>query len=263
MRDTPTGGVAVLGGSEFTRSQFDEAYPDGVDRHFWHLARTRLVEATLRQGLDNGGRALEIGCGPGLVLRHLRNRGVDCWGCELSRPRVPGPLRPFVFVNRDFRALDPGFRREIRALLLLDVLEHVPDDIGFLRDLAECFPACRSLVLTVPARGELWSNYDDHYGHLRRYDRPTLAAAVERGGFSIARQSYFFHELYAPMLLAAKLAGGRNPQWRAPANARLHGFLAALSGLCHAVVPGSWPGTSLIALAVRGAPADEPPRRAA
>jgi SAM-dependent methyltransferase len=249
-REMPDEGAAELERSEFSERQFDEAYPEGVEQHFWHLARNRIVEATLRKGFNGKGRILEVGCGTGLVLRYLRGRGLDCWGCDLSCPRVSDAIRPFVFINQDFRTLDVSFRREICALLLLDVLEHVPDDAGFLRALAECFPKCESLVLTVPARTELWSNYDDHYGHLRRYDRTSLAATVDRGGFALVHQGYFFHELYLPLLAATKLAGGRDPEWRPPtrASARLHRFIATFSGLCYTIIPRSLPGTSLIAL---------------
>jgi SAM-dependent methyltransferase len=172
--------------SEFSEVQYDEAYPDGIEQHFWHLARNRLVEATLRQGADRKGRVLEIGCGPGLVLQYLRGRGFDCWGCELGDPPLPDAIRPFVLVKRDFRDLDPAFRRDTNSLLLLDVLEHIPDDTEFLRALVAAFPQSRSLILTVPARGELWSNYDDHYGHFRRYDQARLAAVLDEAGFSLA-----------------------------------------------------------------------------
>lgn len=242
--------------TDFSDAQFREHAPDGVDKHFWHLARNRLIEATLRRGLHDAGRILEVGCGRGLVLQHLRARGLDCWGCELGEPKIPDPISPFVFVKQDFRGLRPAFRRQVRVLLLLDVLEHIPDDIGFLRDLTVSFPKIESLVLTVPARTELWSNYDDHYGHFRRYDRPGLAAVLDHAGFSLVSQRYFFHELYAPMLLAAQLKGHRQIEVRSPANPGIHRLLATLSVLCYTLLPPSCPGTSLIALAV-------PHRRAA
>jgi hypothetical protein len=53
------------------------------------------------------------------------------------------------------------------------------------------------------------------------------------------------------VLLAAKLAGRRPTEVRPPKHPRLHRSMAALSGLCSAIVPGSWPGASLVALAFR------------
>src|SRR5262249_22527731 len=74
------------------------------------------------------------------------------------------------------------------------ILEHIADDVKFLREMADSFPSARGLILTVPARSELWSNYDDYWGHHRRYNRASLADALDKGGFSLVRQRYFFHE---------------------------------------------------------------------
>ena len=95
--------------SEYTQSQFHENYPQGIENHFWHLARNHLIASTLSRSLPDPGRILEIGCGPGIVLRHLREIGFDCWGCELGAPPLPEPLRPFVFLEQDCFQLDPEF----------------------------------------------------------------------------------------------------------------------------------------------------------
>jgi SAM-dependent methyltransferase len=235
--------------SEFSGSQYQEAYPEGVENHFWHLARNRLIATTLRRALPDAGRVLEIGCGPAIVLRHLRKIGVDCWGCELGEPPVPESLRPFVFVQQDCLLLDPEFRRGVDALLLFDVLEHIEEDVGFLRALAEGFPNSRTLIMTVPARAELWSNYDEHYGHFRRYDRARLATVLTEGGFTLLHDRYFFHELYVPVLLATKMPAQRETEIRSPTNLGLHRLLAGASGLCSSILPPGLPGTSLIAVA--------------
>ena len=235
--------------SEFSDAQYSEAYPEGVENHFWHLARNRLIAATLRRTLPAAGRVLEIGCGPAIVLRHLREIGIDCWGCELGCPPVPDVLRSFVFLNQDCLQLDPEFRRGIDALLLFDVLEHIEDDVGFLRALVGAFPNSRALIMTVPARPELWSNYDVHYGHYRRYDRARLAMVLREGGFVLLRQRYFFHELYLPALLSTKMPAQRQTKVRPPMNLGLHRVLAGVSGLCASALPSGLPGTSLIAVA--------------
>ena len=235
--------------SEFSEYQFLEIYPEGIESHFWHLARNRLIATTLLRNLPLAGRVLEIGCGPGIVLRHLRETGVDCWGCELGVPPLPEFLRPFIFVQQDCFQLDAKFRRSIGTLLLFDVLEHIEDDVGFLRLLAKGFPNSRVLVMTVPARNELWSNYDEHYGHFRRYDRASLAKVLEEGGFTLVHRRYFFHELYVPALLTTRILGKRETKLEPPTNLRLHRFLAQMSALCTATLPPGLPGLSLIAVA--------------
>jgi SAM-dependent methyltransferase len=235
--------------SEYSESQFLENYPVGIENHFWHLARNRLIAATLHRTLPAAGRILEIGCGPAIVLRHLRNSGFDCWGSELGAPPLPEPLRPFVFLQQDCFQLDPDFRRSIDAVLLFDVLEHIEGDIAFLRQLAEAFPNSRALVLTVPARAELWSNYDEHYGHFRRYDRAGLSSVLQQGGFTVQQSRYFFQELYLPALFTTKILRKRETKLGAPSMLPLHRLLARVSGLCTSALPPGIPGMSLIAVA--------------
>ncbi len=134
-------------------------------------------------------------------------------------------------MQQDCLHLDAEFRRSVDALLLLDVLEHIEDDVGFLRAIGDGFPNSRALIVTVPARAELWSNYDTHYGHFRRYDRPTLATTLEAGGFTLRHQRYFFQELYLPMLLA-----------RTDAEPAHHNHPAAIASCaCTVYWPGSVP----------------------
>jgi hypothetical protein len=243
--------------SAFSDTQYDEAYPDGIQNHFWHLARNRLVAATVRRAAQPVGRVLEIGCGPAIVLRHLRASNIDCWGCDLGQPRVPTECADHVFMQQDCLHLDAEFRRSVDALLLLDVLEHIADDVGFLRAIGDGFPNSRALIVTVPARAELWSNYDTHYGHFRRYDRPTLATTLEAGGFTLRHQRYFFQELYLPMLLAKQMPNQRTTTIPPPSRPGMHRLLAGISTACSSILPSGVPGTSLIACATRmgGSPA--------
>ena len=74
----------------------------------------------------------------------------------------------------DARQLEVAQRNEVRTILLLDVIEHLEDPVAFLAELRSHFPALRHLLLTVPARQELFSNYDEFNGHFRRYDPALL-----------------------------------------------------------------------------------------
>jgi SAM-dependent methyltransferase len=230
--------------TEFSRQQFDLAYPEGIDGHFWTLARHALVERLVRGGGDPG-LVLDVGCGLGLTVDFLRGRGLDCHGVELSSPPVPERLRASVFTGRSAFDLPEEFRRRVQVILLLDVIEHLPDAEEFLRTCRRSFPGLRRLVVTVPARPELWSNYDDFYGHHRRYVPATLAAHLAAAAPARVATGYFFHLLY-PLLRGIKATGRvrqishRKPRWKG-----FHGALGHLFDLEQRVLPGSWPGSSL------------------
>jgi len=135
--------------------------------------------------------------------------------------------------------------------VVLDVVEHLPAPEAFLDGCVRHFPALARLVVTVPARRELWSNYDDFYGHLRRYDRGSLRDLLRPVGTRRADAGYFFHALY-PVLRAQLAVATERPlahetsPWRWP-----HRLAAHLFDLEERLLPARWYGTSLWGVADR------------
>jgi len=199
----------------------------------------------------DGWPLLDIGCGRGIVVEHLRRRGIDCIGCEMAAAPVPDHLRSIVFNRTDFADLPIDQRRKIRGALLCDVIEHVPDPVEFLRRARRALPMLEAVLVTVPARQELWSEWDQHYGHLRRYDLPRLRATLTAGGFKPLCVGYFFHTLYLPALL---LRGGklRSTSVRAPSLPWLHAIVGAAFQAEEKMLPSVLPGTSAIITASVG-----------
>lgn len=234
---------------------FEDNFPPGVERHFWFRARNALLDRALRgvraRGLlREGACILEVGCGTGIAVRGLRKAGHDVIGAELGRP-VPMPdAAPFMVTGTRAQDLDPATRARIGALLFLDVIEHVPDDTGLLRDTRAAFPNCTCVVVTVPARPEVWSRHDAYYGHFRRYTPDMLRGVLRAADLRPVVTRSLFHSLYGAAALM-KLAGrDRDPIMRAPGNAALHGLLAAALTVESRLLGATpLPGLSLLAVA--------------
>ena len=236
----------------FGAEQMSEPYPPGIEEHFWTFSRNRIILREIYAAEAKNGklaRILEIGCGPGIVLKYLRARGIDCEGVEPSSVALPSDIAEKVRSGIDFFGVPEAERKGYDALLLLDVLEHIAEPIDFLRQIRTAYPNARALIVTVPARNELWSNYDDHFGHFRRYSLPSLEAELRAANYRSIDARYFFHSLY-PVMFALKLwAGRRSTTTRAPDKPRLHRFVADFFVLDARFLPKSLPGTSIIACA--------------
>ena len=239
----------------YTDDQYHESYPPGIEHYFWHVARHRILYRELRRigdGTMPPGRVLEIGCGRGIVVRFMRNSGIAYFGTELSPVQVDPDLAPYIEANRDCFDLPAEIRAEVECLMLLDVIEHLPQPVAFMRRLRESFSGLRSIVVTVPARAELWSSYDTHYGHFRRYTIESAVAELSGAGFVAVRARYFFHGLYPIMFGLAKLSGQRFTTMTAPRRRWLHRVIGGYFVAESLAIPACIWGTSVLCTARTG-----------
>jgi SAM-dependent methyltransferase len=235
--------------SSYVEHQYSENYPPGVEHTYWHLARNAIVAENL---LALGTKcALDVGCGRGILVEYLNEHGIDCYGVDPGEVPVPRQLAGRLFCGVTAQELDAAVRLKFDTIILGDVIEHIEDPHAFLVELQSCFPRVRGFLIMVPARQELWSNYDDHYGHYRRYDLSDLRQTVEGAGLRVQHVSYFFKLLYPLMWLILKVRGRRSTQLRGPKGGTpLHRFLAALLRADYHWLPRGIFGTSALCRAV-------------
>jgi SAM-dependent methyltransferase len=88
--------------------------------------------------------------------------------------------------------LDLPFEEDRFDLVVsLDVIEHLEDDLGALRELRRVVAPGGSLLGTVPAYQWLWSGHDEINHHHRRYTRCSLQRVAEQAGSEQVRTTYF------------------------------------------------------------------------
>lgn len=89
----------------------------------------------------------------------------------------------------------------VEQIFMLDVLEHIKNDVDFLKLIHEKLVPGGCVLLTVPAFQALWSSEDDAAGHFRRYTLGQIKKEAEQVGFSVLYGNYFFSFLYFPILI--------------------------------------------------------------
>ncbi len=85
------------------------------------------------------------------------------------------------------------------VVTLMDVLEHVDDDAGALREMIRLTRPGGLLVVTVPALRWLWSDWDEAMHHRRRYSRRELLRVVRQPGVRVLRCAYFNTAMLLPI----------------------------------------------------------------
>lgn len=234
----------------FSGQQYDMCYPPGTEHHWWTLARNRLLAKLIRSETGATDALLEVGCGRGLVVKGLRDKGLNISGVELADVDPVEGAGAFVISSTDACdwALDHG--SDITGLLLLDVIEHLPEPESFLKKLESSFPNLSVVIITVPTCQELWSNYDTYYGHYRRYTLETLEALARGLNWTTQSSGYFFRLPYLPMRLMSLLGVERSLTIDPPSKAMrpVHRLVAAMSTWEQTIVPRRIKGSSAYAV---------------
>jgi SAM-dependent methyltransferase len=148
---------------------------------------TRWVGEEIRPFLR--GRALEVGCGTGTYTELLARWCDEVVAVDLdpafaavARERFAREARVRV-IEGDARLLPELGRFD--SIVMLDVLEHIEDDVAMLRMLGDRLTQAGRLVLKVPAVPALYGALDAAIGHHRRYSRRSLADAAGRAGLAL------------------------------------------------------------------------------
>lgn len=189
-------------------------------RHPWELARYRVVQdwltAWLGPAQPAGQVVLDMGCGDSWFIERLaregaqhRYLGVDIAfsGQQLTRLRQRVQGHPISLHTSLDEATAQLAGRGVNVVLLLDVIEHIEDEVGFLRWM-QTFPAMTpqtAFVITVPAFQGLFCAHDEFLLHHRRYQRHALRQALGQAGLRVAESGYFFGSLLLPRLLQVAL----------------------------------------------------------
>ena len=159
------------------------------ETHWWFVGKRLLLRSLLADHPPRRGM-LDLGCGTGGILRDWMQH-CTCVGADRSRLALQiCARRGFTNLARTDLARLPFRPGSFDVLLVLDVLEHLEDDVGFLRQAtAVCAPGAH-VVVAVPAFQFLWSRHDETFEHLRRYSARGLRSAVEAAGLEPVRMTY-------------------------------------------------------------------------
>jgi len=200
----------------------------GIDArtHWYYRTKRRPLNRYFAEAPVPAARKLDIvdiGAGSGVFSEGLIDRfhrdirnviRVDLHYAEVSRVH-DGRLTGGVVEHR--RDLPDDIDGAI--VLLMDVLEHVPDDRQFLQSVVARCRGMNRVFITVPAFDSLWSEKDEFLGHYRRYSLASLGSVAAASGVRITRAYYLFGLFLPGAYLALRLlrgAGGNSDLRPAP-----------------------------------------------
>ena len=189
--------------------------------HPWEYARCKVVFRILRKYLQRHTEncALDIGCGDVFFLTQFADRypeysliAVDSAFDQEIISQIASKTGKYNIIFHD--DIQNVTAQNASVVFLLDVIEHIEDDISFLKEVASqtYINSDSVVIITVPAFQSLYCSHDKWLGHCRRYSNAMLKRHIEAAGFSCIEGGYFFTSLLLPRYMQKMIERLKNAQ---------------------------------------------------
>ena len=169
--------------------------------HWYYISKGRAIRSLIGEGPY--ASILDVGAGSGVFSQMLTESGV----AESSVCVDPNYTDAFLATDEagPIDYVRSVTRSDAPLVLMIDVIEHVDDDVALIAEYARMSPAGTKFLISVPAFNFLWSSHDDFLEHRRRYSLETLERSVRAAGLEPVTLRYFFGMLF-PAVAAMRIA---------------------------------------------------------
>jgi SAM-dependent methyltransferase len=182
-----------------------------IGKHWYYRAKLAALHRMLP--IPDPTSILDVGAGLGFfsgsLLRSTNAQAATCVDPGYSEDRDDARMgKPLLFR----RSVD---RSDADLVLLMDVIEHVEDDRGLVREYVDKVVPGTRFVVTVPAFMWLWSGHDVFLQHIRRYTLAGIEQVLRESGLTVELGCYFYLTLLPLVALsrrAERLKRRGNPE---------------------------------------------------
>jgi 2-polyprenyl-3-methyl-5-hydroxy-6-metoxy-1,4-benzoquinol methylase len=168
-------------------------------RKFVLMDHVRFVTKALANAGSEEGLLLDVGCGGGLFLHLMRERGVKGMGLDFSLAAAAVALQRFdIPVVCATLSKAPIADESCKVITMFHVLEHLFDPLAYLQAAHKLLEPEGRLVVQVPNAacwqflilGKDWNGIDVPR-HLINFRASELEALLDFAGFEVTRRKYF------------------------------------------------------------------------
>lgn len=191
---------------EYWSEELEELHEESSRTHFLDVWNRRAMIGQLG-ALPSAPALLDAGCSTGYLMEDLAEAypaaelvGVDYVYAGLPHAKTNVPSGEFL--QADATRL-PLASTSMDAIVSANLLEHVPDDVGALREFWRVVRPGQRVVVVVPAGPQLYDYYDRYLHHQRRYGHGELRRKARAAGFELV-EDFYLGSLCYPAFYAVK-----------------------------------------------------------
>lgn len=176
------------------------------ESHWWFMARREIISSVIASiGLTKKSKIIEIGCGTGGNLQMLEKYG------QVEASEKNDFSRAYAQKTTGIKVREgslpdniDNLEGEFDLICLLDVLEHIDQDLQALLAVKKLLKKNGSLLITVPAYKWLYSAHDKSHHHFRRYSKQDIVEKSIRAKLIVERIGHFNCLLF-PLLIMLRI----------------------------------------------------------
>lgn len=179
----------------------DQILSASANRHWYYVSKSKVIKILLKSLSER--KILDVGAGSGVFAKFLLESNLA------ASARCVDTAYPFddkleIHNNKNITFVKSVENFDETVILMIDVLEHIEDDLGFLKHYVDRISVGSYVLISVPAFSFLWSGHDIFLEHKRRYTLSELEVLVKKSGLKVMQGRYYFGLLF-PLITLIRL----------------------------------------------------------
>jgi len=127
-------------------------------------------------------KVIDFGAGIGTIAELIKkNMDTNLTCLEVDKDQIK------VLETKGFKTISSiqNYKDQADIVYSSNVLEHIEDDLGALKEIYEKVRSGGQVIFWVPAFQCIWTAMDERVGHYRRYTKKTISQAFQKAGFTL------------------------------------------------------------------------------
>lgn len=137
--------------------------------------------------VSNGQKVLDIGCGYGDFLKHLKEKKqCDCYGLEFNDKAMAVATERGIKIRKEFvQDHAKTHAGQYDVVSYFHLLEHIADIDSFVKASIECLKPGGTLIICVPNNNPFWYQFDEYHSlnmpphHMGLWDEESLSKLAD------------------------------------------------------------------------------------